>query len=170
LVDLADDCVFHFGGDGPNSGDHKGREAIAAALIKNFELTAGNWALDVRGIHVDDDHAAVVLQETASRPDGASIALDEVHILRLRDGKVVDLWDLPEDIQAHDHFSTASSDPLPREPASHSSSCLCRRATSAIRVASMGRHEPHFRALAFGQPRAAVANASSSEGMSPAAW
>jgi ketosteroid isomerase-like protein len=124
LVDLADDCVFHFGGDGPNSGDHKGREAIAAALIKNFELTAGNWALDVRGIHVDDDHAAVVLQETASRPDGASIALDEVHILRLRDGKVVDLWDLPEDIQAHDHFSTASSDALPREPASHSSSLL----------------------------------------------
>ena len=39
LADLADDCVFHFGGDGPNSGDHKGREAITAALIKNFELT-----------------------------------------------------------------------------------------------------------------------------------
>jgi hypothetical protein len=46
----------------------------------------------------------VVLHETASRPDGASIALDEVHILRLRDGKVLDLWDLPEDIQAHDDF------------------------------------------------------------------
>ena len=44
MADLADDCVFHFGGDGPNSGDHKGREAIAAALIKNFELTAGAWA------------------------------------------------------------------------------------------------------------------------------
>ena len=29
LADLADDCVFHFGGDGPNSGDHKGREAIS---------------------------------------------------------------------------------------------------------------------------------------------
>jgi hypothetical protein len=27
-----------------------------------------------------------------------------VHILRLRDGKVVDLRDLPEDIQAHDDF------------------------------------------------------------------
>ena len=67
---MADDCVFHFGGDGPNSGDHKGREAIAAALIKNFELTAGKWALDIGGIYADDDHAAVVLHETASRPDG----------------------------------------------------------------------------------------------------
>ena len=104
LTDLADDCVFHFGGHGPNSGDHKGREAIAAALIKNFELTGGNWTLDVKGIYADDNHAAVVLHETASRPDGASISLDEVHILRLRDGKVVDLWDLAEDIQAHDDF------------------------------------------------------------------
>ena len=61
LADLADDCVFHFGGEGPTSGDHKGREAIAAALIKNFELTAGNWALGIRGIYADDDHAAVVI-------------------------------------------------------------------------------------------------------------
>ena len=104
MADMTDDSVFHFGGDGPNSGDHKGREAIAAALIKNFELTAGKWALDVTGIYADDDHAAVVLHETASRPDGASIELDEVHVLRLRAGKVLDLWDLPEDIQAHDNF------------------------------------------------------------------
>ena len=104
LADLADDCVFHFGGEGPNSGDHQGREAIAAALIQNFELTGGEWALEVKAIFADDNHAAVVLHETASRPDGASIDLDEVHILRLRDGKVLDLWDLPDDIQAHDNF------------------------------------------------------------------
>lgn len=104
LADLADDCVFHFSGDGPNSGDHKGREAIAAALIKNFELTGGTQALDVKHIYADDDHAAVIIHETASRPDGAAIAMDEVHILRLRDGKVLDLWDLPDDIQAHSAF------------------------------------------------------------------
>jgi ketosteroid isomerase-like protein len=104
LADLADDCVFHFGGQGPNSGDHQGREAIAAALLKNFELTGGQWALDIKSIYADDHHAAVILHETASRPDGASLDLDEVHVLRLRDGKVLDLWDLPEDIQAHDDF------------------------------------------------------------------
>jgi hypothetical protein len=30
--------------------------------------------------------------------------MDEVHVLRLRDGKVLDLWDLPQDIQVHDDF------------------------------------------------------------------
>ena len=104
LADLADDCVFHFGGEGPNGGDHKGRDAIAAALVGNFELTGGKWALEIRGIFADDHHAAVVLHETASRPDGASLDVDEVHVLRLRDGKVLDLWDLPDDIQAHDDF------------------------------------------------------------------
>ena len=104
LADLADDCVFHFNGDGPNSGDHQGRDAIAAALIKNFELTGGTQALDVKAIYADDDHAAVVIRETASRPDGATLAVDEVHILRLRDGKVLDLWDVPDDIQAHRAF------------------------------------------------------------------
>lgn len=104
LADLADDCVFHFGGDGPNSGDHKGREAITAALVSNFELTAGTQALDIKGIYADDLHAAVVVHETASRPDGASIAMDEVHVLRIKDGKIKDLWDLPSDIAAHDDF------------------------------------------------------------------
>ena len=70
LADMADDCVFHFGGDGPNSGDHKGREAIAAALINNFELTGGVWALDIKGIFANDEHAAVVLHETAAVPMG----------------------------------------------------------------------------------------------------
>lgn len=104
LANLADDCVFHFGGDGPNSGDHKGREAISVALIHNFELTAGTQTLDIKGIYADDNHAAVVLHESASRPDGASIEVEEVHVLRLRDNQVLDLWDLPQDIQAHDDF------------------------------------------------------------------
>ena len=84
LTDLAEDCVFHFGGDGPNSGDHKGREAIAAALIKNFELTAGKWALDIRGIYADDDHAAVVLHETASRTSAVTLQRTSVGATRTR--------------------------------------------------------------------------------------
>ena len=33
------DAVFHFTGEGPLSGDHKGRAAIDKALIASFELT-----------------------------------------------------------------------------------------------------------------------------------
>jgi hypothetical protein len=33
--------------------------------------------------------------------EGASIAMDEARILRPRCGQVLDLWDVPEDVQAH---------------------------------------------------------------------
>lgn len=105
LKDLADDCVFHFGGDGPNSGDHKGREAIEKALIANFELTGGTQALDISGIFADDQHATVVLHETATRTDGATLAIDEVHVLTIDpDGKITNLWDLSADAKVHDTF------------------------------------------------------------------
>jgi len=105
LAALADDAVFHFGGEGPNSGDHKGREAITAALVHNFELTGGSQALDVKDIFADDRRAAVVVHETASRVDGASLAMDEVHVLHFDGaGKITDLWDLPTDATVHDAF------------------------------------------------------------------
>ena len=105
LKDLADGAVFHFGGEGPNSGDHRGRAAIDQALIANFELTGGTQVLDIREIYADDEHAVVVLRETATRTDGAQLDIDEVHVLKIdADGKFTDLWDLPTDPDVHDRF------------------------------------------------------------------
>jgi ketosteroid isomerase-like protein len=104
LTDLADDAVFHFTGEGPNSGDHKGREAIEAALISNYQLTNGTQKLEIHDIFADDHHGVVVLRETATRNDGATLDMEESHVLAIRDGKVTDLWDVPTDSEAHDRF------------------------------------------------------------------
>lgn len=105
LGDLADDAVFHFNGDGPNSGDHKGRQAIEAALISNFELTGGTQVLNIHDIFADDLHAVVSLRETATRTDGATLDVEEAHVLTFdNDGKITNLWDLPADPEAHDRF------------------------------------------------------------------
>lgn len=105
LKDLADDGVFHFTGEGPNSGDHRGRADIEKALIHNFELTNGTQALDIKGVYADDDRAVVVLHETATRNDGATLAMDEVHVLTFNgDGKITNLWDVPTDGAVHDAF------------------------------------------------------------------
>jgi ketosteroid isomerase-like protein len=105
LKDLGDDAVFHFNGDGPNSGDHKGREAIEQALIAAFTTTGGTQKLDVKSVFADDNHAVVVLHETATRTDGATLDVDEVHVLKLDGaGKITDLWDLPSDPDLHDDF------------------------------------------------------------------
>jgi ketosteroid isomerase-like protein len=105
LVDLAGDAVFHFNGDGPLSGDHKGRAEIEKALIGTFELTAGTQKLEVRSVFADDQHAVVSLRETASRPDGATLDVEEAHVLTINPaGQITNLWDLPNDPDAHDRF------------------------------------------------------------------
>jgi uncharacterized protein len=104
LADMADDAVFHFTGEGPNSGDHKGREAIEAALVHNYQLTNGTQKLEIHDIFADDHRGVVVLRETATRNDGATLDMEESHVLAIRDGKVTDLWDLPTDAEAHDRF------------------------------------------------------------------
>ena len=104
LKDLADDGVFHFTGEGPNAGDHRGRADIEKALIHNFELTGGTQTFDIKAIYADDARAVVVAHETATRTDGATLDMDEVHVLHLDGGKITDLWDLPTDIAVHDAF------------------------------------------------------------------
>jgi uncharacterized protein len=105
LKDLAPNAVFHFNGSGPLSGDHTGLDDISAALIGTFELTAGTQKLDIASVFADDHHGVVVLRETASRPDGATLDIDEVHVLAIDDeGRITDLWDLPTDPAIHDRF------------------------------------------------------------------
>jgi uncharacterized protein len=105
LKDLAPDAVFHFTGSGPLSGDHTGIEDIAAALTGTFELTGGTQKLAVSGVFADDFHAVVTIHESASRPDGATLEMDEVHVLSIdNQGRITDLWDLPTDPEVHDRF------------------------------------------------------------------
>jgi ketosteroid isomerase-like protein len=105
LADLAENAVFHFNGEGPLSGDHEGRAEIEKALIGTFELTGGTQKLDIKSVFADDQHAAVVLRETATRTDGATLDIDETHVLKFdAAGKITDLWDLPADPETHDRF------------------------------------------------------------------
>lgn len=105
LKDLAPDAVFHFNGSGPLSGDRTGGDDISAGLIGVFELTGGTQKLDIASVFADDHHGVVVLHETASRPDGATLDVDEVHLLALDgEGRITEFWDVPNDPEAHDRF------------------------------------------------------------------
>ncbi len=105
LKDLAPDGVFHFTGEGPNSGDHQGAEAVTNALVAAFEVTGGTQVLDIKSVFADDHHGIVVLHESATRTDGAKLDIDEVHVLALDgEGRITDLWDVPTDPDVHDRF------------------------------------------------------------------
>lgn len=61
--------------------------------------------LDVKDVFADDNHAVVVVHETATRTDGATLDMDEVHLLTIDpDGKITNLWDVPADPDVPDAF------------------------------------------------------------------
>jgi ketosteroid isomerase-like protein len=102
---MAPGVVFHLNGSGPLSGDHTGIDEVTAVLGGLLELTAGDLKLDVGAVFADDHHAVVEIREMASRPDGATLDVDEVHVLAINsDGCITDLWDLPGDPDAHNRF------------------------------------------------------------------
>jgi ketosteroid isomerase-like protein len=106
LAAFAPDAVVHIGGSGPMAGDHKGHEAITAALVHGFELTGGTQRLEVREVYADAEHGVVVVQETATRAaDGRTLDVAETNLFRFGpDGLATEFWDIPADPKAHDDF------------------------------------------------------------------
>ena len=81
LKDLAPNAVFHFNGRGPLSGDHTGVDAITAALIGTFELTAGTQRLDIASVYADDRHGVVVYSKSAKAHGARTTAAEILDVL-----------------------------------------------------------------------------------------
>jgi ketosteroid isomerase-like protein len=101
---FAEDGVMHIAGNGPLTGDHKGREAIGQVFAGLVEWTGGTISLQVGDVFADDGHAIVLVRETAERArDGLMLDVNEVHIFHLSDGAALEFWDLPADGQRAEH-------------------------------------------------------------------
>jgi len=103
---LAPDIVWHVGGSGPLSGEHRGHDGVRALLGQVFELTAGSQQLDVLEVFANDRFVVAVIHERATRArDGALLDVREAHVLRMDEAsRVAEFWDLPDDTAAHDAF------------------------------------------------------------------
>lgn len=103
---FSSDAVWHVGGRGPLSGDHKGHDALTAKFAYDGTLTGGTQHLEVREVYADAEHGVVVLDETATRAaDGRRLEVAETNLFRFdAAGKIVELWDIPADPEAHDAF------------------------------------------------------------------
>jgi hypothetical protein len=72
---------------------------------KGQDLTGGIQKLDIASAFAVDHHGVVVMWETASRPDGTTLDVNDVHVLAINsDGQITDLWDLSADPELHDDF------------------------------------------------------------------
>ena len=100
---MADDIVWHSGGNNPLSGTYRGQAEVFGLFAKIGELTDGPYALEIHDIVANDEHAIALVR---TKPQRAGRELDSraVHVWHLAEGKLTEFWTYPEDPSAVDEF------------------------------------------------------------------
>jgi hypothetical protein len=93
---FADNAVWHLGGSGGLSGDKQGREAILAYFGELFTRSNGTLRVDLDDLIGGDDHT-VGFQRVHAERNGATIDQRAAIVFALKDGKVTEVHEFPED-------------------------------------------------------------------------
>ena len=100
---FADDIQWHIAGRSPLAGDYKGKEQVFGFFAKLMEISEGTSKLEIHDILANDEHGVVLVSGSATR-QGRSFSGPDVHVLPIKNGKVVEFWDSPLDQYASDEF------------------------------------------------------------------
>ncbi len=92
---LADDIVFHVPGQTQISGEHRGKEQLAAFFQQVGERSAGTIRLDVHDVVGNDEHV-VGLANISGQPKGSPLSYHVVHVWHVRGDKLAEMWEHPE--------------------------------------------------------------------------
>ena len=98
-----EDAVMHVPGSGPLSGDHDGRDGIAAVFQQELSMLDAPPEIVPLDYLGGDDHAGEVLIQRMRRA-GRSYEGLQVVIARVRDGQLSEIWFRPQDQAAFDEF------------------------------------------------------------------
>jgi ketosteroid isomerase-like protein len=96
---VADDVIWHVGGNSRAAGEYRGRDTIL-----RMTQTGGSNRLDVHDVLANDDHAVIIGTAHLQAPDGDSVDYKFVNVFHIRDGKVTEAWGLAENDAETDAF------------------------------------------------------------------
>jgi len=104
---VTDDAQIHWPGSGRSvlCGTHTGRQEVMAVIAKCKEVTEGTLQGEILDVLADDTHVVIVNRVTGRRSDGRE--LDVIYagcFVFDEKGKAVQLWWLPNDMQAEIDF------------------------------------------------------------------
>ncbi|MGH2725942.1 MAG: nuclear transport factor 2 family protein [Actinomycetota bacterium] len=103
MTEVLADCTFHIPGDGILAGTYRGAEEILGLFARGREESGGTLAFEVHDIVGDAEHAVGLDRVTARRGD-RTIDMNRVIVAHAKDGKLTEIWLVPEDQYAFDEF------------------------------------------------------------------
>ena len=95
--------TWHIPGHSPLSGDFAGHGPIGAFFKRTMELSGGTFSIDVHSVLADGDVVVALVTVNAQR-NGCSASFPEVHVWRLKNGKVIEFREYQGDEQREDKF------------------------------------------------------------------
>jgi ketosteroid isomerase-like protein len=95
--------TWHVPGHSPLSGDYTGHDQIGGFFQRTMELSGGAFGIDVHHVLAEDDLVVALVTVNAER-NGLSASFPEIHVWRMRDGKVTGFREYQGDEQREDRF------------------------------------------------------------------
>jgi ketosteroid isomerase-like protein len=93
---LAPDVIWREkDGNQDYSGDHNGRDTVAALLAKLVEITGGTFTLEPKELICTAEHVAANVRWRAER-SGTHVEGYDLAVFRIADGQIAETWFFPD--------------------------------------------------------------------------
>jgi len=92
LTHLTDDAVLHVPGRQPLSGDHQGPQAVVDFIAAGSTMADRTERVDVLDLLVGTDHVAAYCHVTGERDGRPVLDNRTVHLFRLAEGRIAEIW------------------------------------------------------------------------------
>jgi ketosteroid isomerase-like protein len=101
---IAEDVLWHVGGNHPLSGDYRGRDAVFDYYAKVRDLTGGTMKLEPLDILANDQHGGIFMRVSGQR-DGKTLDVVLAEALTLDEsGRWAEYWALADEQDKVDAF------------------------------------------------------------------
>jgi uncharacterized protein len=101
---LADDVVWHVGGNSKWAGTYQGKQQVLEFFGRQAQAMGGQTSAEIHDILGNDEHVVVLGSAKASARDGSSAEWKYTQIFHIRDGKATEVWGMAENDAAVDPF------------------------------------------------------------------
>ena len=98
---FAEDVRWHLPGRNQFSGTYAGPPAVYEMFGRLMAATEGSFRIEVRTVLADDDHVLALVDVSARRGE-RSFTVTDVHVCRMRGGRIAEFWDTTSDQYAAD--------------------------------------------------------------------
>jgi ketosteroid isomerase-like protein len=101
---MAEEAVWHLGGNNALTGDYKGRENVFGLFGKLAEMSEGTMSIELHDVLANDEHAVALTTVTAAGSSGKTLSVNSADSMHISNGQITEFWTFGSDEAAWDAY------------------------------------------------------------------